>query len=382
MITEPGSRTNPGDETPRVPHCLILPLTFSLPALGCDDLPTGDADTDAGDTDPGDTDPGSTDPTDSSTGEFGDCPTLDQKDFTGDVTFPAGCYQVPSVVAIDGRVEMEAGAEMYFGTLSTLVVANGGVIIASGTVDAPVLLTAADLSWGGIEDNASTLMVSPNMAADIEASNVFTGNDDAFVRVEYSGADTIEEAGTWAALEVPYRVLERMRVTAAWELAPGAVVEVAQDVNISIDPGGSISAIGTAENPVRSVGAESLRGYWQGIEVHTVTASNVFEHAAVFNAGSDGFNGSDDSDAALFIGGFGGDGSVTIRDTSIESSGGFGISVWDDSQLLGCENVTFSDNEKADVYVQPNGARRPASRAGRIEGGASNRGSALWCSPT
>jgi len=596
------------------PHGLTLPLTFALLALGCDPTPADGGDTDTGDTDGALTDPTSstdptgstdpTDPTDGSTGETGDCPTLGQTDFTGDVTFPAGCYQVPSVVAIDGRVEMEAGVEMHFGSLSTLVVANGGVIIASGSVEAPVLLTAADLSWGGIdlsgsassenrlegveidtvdgnaidvggasrlsvinstirdnegvglavdagsevivqgssfsgndvpmhlalehvaglsddntltgntddlvlvdggtlaedatwspvgvplrlqsdarfegaldllpgivlefgldgalwvstsgsihaegtaespvtmrgaenergywkglaveskatantlrhcvvenagasqwngatetvtgiwlpdqsklvvadsilrgsggsalgsqggadisgfagntiEDNASTLMVSPNMAADIEASNTFSRNDDGFVRVEYSGADTIEEAGTWAALGVPYRVLERMRVAAAWELAPGAVVEVAQDVNISIDSGGSISAIGTADAPVRFVGAESLRGYWQGIEIHTVTASNVFEHAEVVHAGSEGFNGSDDSDGALFIGGFGGDGSVTIGNTRIESSGGFGVSVWDDSQLLGCDNVTFADNEKADVFVRPNGA--------------------------
>ncbi|MBV1861223.1 MAG: right-handed parallel beta-helix repeat-containing protein [Nannocystaceae bacterium] len=590
------------------PHSLTLPLTLSLLALGCDPLPDADGDTDGNDTDVADTDAtGSTtptDPTDGSTGELGDCPTLDQADFTGDVTFPAGCYQVPSVVAIDGRLEMEAGVEMHFGTLSTVLVANGGVIIASGSVDAPVLLTATDQSWGGIdlsgsassenrlegvevdavdgnaielggasrlsvidstvrdnegiglvvgagseiivqgstfsgnevpmhvalehvaglgdnntltgntddlvlvdggtladdaswspvgvplrlqsdayfdgaldllpgivlefpldgamwvstsgsihaegtaeapvtlrgaqaergywkglaveskatanalqycvienagasqwngadetvtgiwlpdqsklvvsdsilrgsggsalgsqggadisgfagntiEDNASTLMVSPNMAADIEPSNVFTSNDDAFVRVEYSGADTLEDAGTWSALDVPYRVLERMSVTAAWELAPGAVVEVAQDVNISIQSGGSISAIGTAEAPVRFVGAESLRGYWQGIEIHTVTDDNVLEHAEVFHAGSDGFNGSDDSDGALFIGGFDGDGSVTINNTSIESSGGFGVSVWTDSQLLGCDSVTFADNEKADVHVATDGA--------------------------
>lgn len=588
-------------------HGLILPLTFSLLALGCDTPGADGGDTDGGDTDTAQTDPGSTDPTDpsgGSSGEPGGCEMLDQSDFSGDVTFPAGCYQVPSFVAIDGRVELEPGVEMSFGTIAGVLVGNGGVLVATGTPEAPVLLTAADQTWGGIdisgsassenrlegveldavdgdavhvnggsrlsvinstvrdsqgvgllvdsgseitvqgstfsgndvpmhialehvaglsddntltgntddlvlvdggtlaedatwgpvgvpfrlesstnidgaldllpgivlefpldgamwvstsgsihaegtaespvtmrgaenergywkglsveskatanalvfcvvenagasqwngatetvtgvwledqsklvvtdsilrgsggsalgsqggadisgfanntiENNASTLMVSPNMAADIEPSNVFTGNDDAFIRVEYSGADTIEDAGTWDALGVPYRVLERMKISSAWELAPGAVVEVAQDVDISIETGGSISAVGTADAPVRFVGVEPLVGYWQGIEIHTVTAANVFQHAEVFHAGSEGFNGSDDSDGALFIGGFDGDGSVTISDTRIESSGGFGAVVWDDSQLLGCENVTFADNVKADVHVQPNGA--------------------------
>ncbi len=591
------------------PHTLILPLTFSLLAMGCDPLPGEGADTDAGDTDAGDTDPtGSSDPTDGSTGstgEAGDCPTLTQADFAGDATFAAGCYEVPSVVVIDGRVEMEAGVEMYFGTLASVLVAGDGVIIATGTVDAPVLLTAADQSWGGIgmsgaassenrlegvaldgvdgdgidvggssrlsvidstirdnqgvglvvgsgsevivqgsvfsgndvpmhiglehvaglsddntltgnsddhvlvdggtladdatwapvgvplrlegsatfegalellagleiefpldgalritttgsidaqgapespvtlrgiqnergywkglsveskatanalrhcvvenagasrwngasesvtgiwlpnqsklivsdsvlrgsggsalgsqggadisgfanntiEDNASTLMVSPNMAADIEPSNTFTGNDDAFVRVESTaGHGSLEDAGTWDALDVPYRVLERMRVEAAWQLAAGAVVEVGQGVNIIVDEAGSVSAIGTADAPVRFVGAEAQRGYWQGLEIHSITASNEFDHAEFLHAGSDGFNGSADSDGALFIGGWGGDGQVTVNNTRFELSGGHGVVVWNDSQLLGCSGVTFADNDKADVFVSTYGA--------------------------
>lgn len=587
-------------------HGLILPLTFSLLALGCDPTPADGGDTDAGDTDPGETDPDSTGPTDpsgssgSSTGEPGDCETLDQSDFSGDVTFPAGCYQVPSFVAVDGRVELEAGVEMSFGEIAGMLVGSGGVIVATGTPDAPVVLTATDLAWGGIdisgsassenrlegveldavdgdaiqvngasrlsivnstvrdnegvglavdsgsevtvqgstfsgnevpmhialehvaglgddniltgntddlvlvdggtlaedaswgpvgvpfrfqsnanidgaldllpgivlefpldgamwvstsgsihaegtadspvtmrgaenergywkglaveskatanallycvvenngasqwngsstsvtgiwltdqsklivansvlrgsgdsalgsqggadisgfanntiENNASTLMVSPEMAADIEDSNVFTDNDDAFIRVQYSGADTMESDGTWAAQPVPYRVMQRMYVSADWVIAPGAVVEVAQDININVTSEGSISAIGTADAPIRFVGVEALRGFWLGIEIHSVSASNVMEHAEVLHAGSEGFNGSDDSDGAFFIGGWGGDGTISISNTRIESSGGFGVSVWDDSQLLGCDGVTFSDNAKADVHVQ------------------------------
>lgn len=590
------------------PTCLVLPLTFSLLALGCDTTSPEGGDTDASDTDPGSTDPSDSsdpsDPSDDSTGELGDCEVLDQSDFSGDVTFPAGCYQVPSFVAIDGRVELEAGVEMGFGAIAGLLVGNGGVIIATGTPEAPVLLTATDQTWGGIdisgsassenrlegvelsavdgdalqigggsrlsiidttvrdndgvgltvdsssevtvqsstftanevpmhialehvaglgddnaltgntddlvlvdggtlaedaswgpvgvpfrfqsnanidgaldllpgivlefpldgsmrvstsgsihaegtadnpvtlrgaenergywqglsvaskatanallhcvvenagasqwngsstsvtgiwltdqsklivansilrgsgdsalgsqggadisgfanntiENNASTLMVTPEMAADIEPSNVFTGNDDEFIRVEYSLADTMESDGTWAAQQIPYRVMQRMYVAADWIVAPGAVIEVAQDVNINIASEGSITAIGTADAPVRFVGVEALRGFWMGIEIHSVTANNVMDHAEVLHAGSDGFNGSENSDGAFFIGGWGGDGSISISNTRIESSGGFGVSVWDDSQLQGCEGVTFADNAKADVHVQPNGA--------------------------
>ena len=74
------------------------------------------------------------------------------------------------------------------------------------------------------------------------------------------------------------------------------------------------------------------------------------------HAGSEGFNGSADSDGALFIGGYGGDGSLSLRNSRVELSGGYGAVVWDDSQLLGCEGMTFADNDKADVYVNANGA--------------------------
>ncbi len=590
-----------------LPRGLVLPLTLSMLATACDSAEGEDSDTDAGATDPsGATEPsGETDPPEGSSGELGDCPTLGQSDFMGDTTIAAGCYEVPSAIAIDGRVELEAGVQMHFGPLSTLLVGNGGQLIATGSTDAPVVLTAREQNWGGIdvfgaasssnrlegveldavdgiavevsggsrlavvgstirdntgaglvassdsevvvegstfsgnevpmqlglehveglsddnvltgntddvvlvaggtlagdatwnpvgvplrlqgdawfdgalelraglvlempldgalsistsgsihaegvadspvtlrgvenergywkglsvaskasanallycvvenagasqwngasetvtgiwlpdqsklevansvlrgsggsalgsqgggdisgfanntiEDNVSTLMVSPDMAADIAGSNTFADNDDAFVRVEYTaGFGDIEGNDTWAALEIPYRIKEAMSVNGQWVVEPGTTIEVAQDINIFIASRGSLNAVGTADDPVRFVGVEALRGYWKGIEFHSVTTDNVLEHAEVLHAGSEGFNGSRDSDGALFIGGFYGDGSVTVNDTRIESSGGHGVVVWDDSQLLGCGGVTFADNEKADVFVSDSGA--------------------------
>jgi len=220
--------------------------------------------------------------------------------------------------------------------------------------DGPALNTFGDADVSGfadnvIENNHSTIQVPPGMVHQIEASNTFTGNDEQFIRVGRIGANNavIDTTATWQALGIPYRVIDRFFVESAWTVAAGATVEVVQDRKIVIEPGGSLQAVGTADAPIVFMGAEQLAGYWQGLEIGSVSASNELQFVELHHAGSDPFNGNTDSDGAIYLP----EGSLTISDSLISESGGYGIVVWNDAQLLGCGNVTFTDNAKADTFV-------------------------------
>lgn len=248
-------------------------------------------------------------------------------------------------------------AAVWLSEESKVVIENTAIRGSDGA--AVMALDGADLSgFGGntIENNAESLAFTPNMPAYLDGSNTFANNGDDVIQIYASFSEDAQLTDdTWPDAGLPYRVMERFDVLGDWVIDPGVTIEVSQDTSISITTEGSISAVGTAEAPIHIVGVEALQGFWQGIEIHSVSASNVFENVELLHAGSDGFNGSDDSDGSLFIGGFGGDGSVTVRDSTVGESGGYGIVVWTDSALLDCGSVTFMGNAKADVFVDPSG---------------------------
>ena len=115
---------------------------------------------------------------------------------------------------------------------------------------------------------------------------------------------------------------------------------------------GSINAVGTADAHIVFRGVEALQGYWVGISIESLSASNVFDYVDIRHGGSDGFNGSADSDGLVFIA----NGSLMLTNSTLSDSGGYGVSVFDGGALNGCTNVAFSGNAKADVYLHPNGA--------------------------
>ena len=225
--------------------------------------------------------------------------------------------------------------------------------------DGPAVATFGGTDISGFErnqfiDNRSTLLVDPGIVHQIDASNSFMGNDEAFIRVgrETANNATIEEPATWQRLEIPYRIVERMFVDAAWTIEAGTEIEVGQDVSVHVRETGTLTAVGEDGNDIVIRGVEPLQGFWQGIEIASLSAANQFDHVQFSNAGSHGFNGSGDSDGSLYIAG----GSLAVSNSAFTESGGYGIVVWNDGALTGCTNVTFSGNAKADVYVNPNGA--------------------------
>lgn len=205
-----------------------------------------------------------------------------------------------------------------------------------------------------IQGNRSTILIDPSMVDQLESSNTFVDNDEAFIRVgrEHANNALIEGSATWLRHEIPYRVVERMFVDGAWTIEAGTELEVNQDTSILVRDTGSINAVGTADAHIVFRGVEALQGYWIGISIESLSASNVFDYVDISHGGSDGFNGSADSDGLVYIE----NASLLVSNSTFSDSGGYGVAVFADGALNGCTNVSFSGNAKADVYVHPNGA--------------------------
>lgn len=203
-----------------------------------------------------------------------------------------------------------------------------------------------------IEDNRQTIKVAPEMVDEIEASNTFVDNDEAYVRVGRPGGidDTITTPATWHALEIPYRAIDRFFVAADWTIEAGATVEVIQDRQIVIEVGGSLHAVGTPNDPITFTGAEALPGHWKGLHVLSASANNELQHVVLSYGGSSPFNGNPDADGGLFV-----EGTMRVSNSEIAESSGHGVVVWADGQLLGCTGMSFTNNAKLDVFVHPQG---------------------------
>lgn len=65
----------------------------------------------------------------------------------------------------------------------------------------------------------------------------------------------------------------------------GAHLEFAQNYGITVDEGGSLTAIGAPGKPVVFTGAEQAPGFWDGITIGTNSLHNVFRNAVITYAG-------------------------------------------------------------------------------------------------
>lgn len=246
----------------------------------------------------------------------------------------------------------ETVGSVYLGEDSKLVVVNSTF---RGSGGAGLMAENADNDISGIanntfENNAYPMALTPEAAKALDGSNAFTANDDDLIMIwpwGYSDEGKLS-SGTWANPGIPYRVASYLEVVGDWEIDAGVEIQFAQDVELEIAPDASISAQGTADAPVRFVGADALPGYWMGIGVHSVSSANVLENVEILHAGSSNFSGADDTDAGLFIGNRGGAGRVEVRNATISDNDGFGIVIFDEGTIVGCGSVSFSNNTKGD----------------------------------
>lgn len=143
-----------------------------------------------------------------------------------------------------------------------------------------------------------------------------------------------------------YLANKDIAVSAELTVKPGVVIAFAEDAVLEINDGGVLIAKGLAENKVRFTGEMARKGYWGGIVFYSNSSANEFLETEIEYAGSRQLTS--DIKTSLLIHD---QARVTIKNTSITQSGGYGLYLADGSTLISFANNAFSQNTEAPVRL-------------------------------
>ena len=189
----------------------------------------------------------------------------------------------------------------------------------------------------------------------LDQASVFTGGNGRNV-VEVIGAflgnPNVKEEVTWKGFtdKTPYRLMNRIAVRTGWKLNPGVTIEVTGDAAIIINEEAYLIAKGTETNKIKFTGSTNTAAFWSGILVHSQNQQNLIQYAEITNAGSIPLVSSEAANLALY----GDNARMTVKNTRIAGSGGYGIWVGYGSLINGdyADSNVFENNKSGAVYGQ------------------------------
>ena len=203
----------------------------------------------------------------------------------------------------------------------------------------------SEFSDNTFRDNARVMLLHPNRVRELSATQTIEDNDFNVIEVTM-GSDTISTGATWRDLGVPYRLLNNLTVDAAWDIAPGVIIEGDENVGITVVSNGSLTTLGEAENLVVFRGRNAVPdGYWQGIRFESNTLDNALNYTQLLHAGMPRWTGAETSDAAIFLPS---PGRVILNNVTIGPGGGHGVTLA--GGTVTCTATTFVDLVKGAVY--------------------------------
>jgi hypothetical protein len=236
-------------------------------------------------------------------------------------------------------------AGLYMSDSANAVSISNSVFRESGQAAIVAVAPDTDLTVADTEfrSNAAPIWLHANLVGGLSSLN-FSDNDTSQISTSLEAAgETISDAQTWEAFDVPYRVRNNLFVSADLTLSPGASLVFDEEDGVDIGGSGSLNAVGTQSDPIRFVGAQQERAFWAGLYFHdTSSADNVLEHVEVAHAGGDDWTGGL-SNAGVFVreGGV----QLTIRNSTFLENGTAALLLRDASADLTIESSTFENND-------------------------------------
>jgi hypothetical protein len=88
-------------------------------------------------------------------------------------------------------------------------------------------------------------------------------------------------------------------VSAKLTIAPGVVIQCANNSSITIQSNGAIVAAGTASAPIVFQGSTAQAGVWQGLYIKSNSPENELRYCVISHTGSTSFDGNTDIKAAI-----------------------------------------------------------------------------------
>ncbi|MCB9655629.1 MAG: hypothetical protein H6729_16015 [Deltaproteobacteria bacterium] len=198
------------------------------------------------------------------------------------------------------------------------------------------------------QENARVMILHPDRVGELSGTSTVSGNDDDGVYVVFSSSNQVTADATWKNLDVPYVVRDRFEVIAALTIAPGVVIEFPQDQGMIVDAAGSLTVNGTATEPVMFRGSNAIdAGYWQGVRIESNSPANTLTYTTLAHAGSKGWTGAPESDAALYLDN---NAKVILERVTLGPGGGYGVVLAGAGSQLSCASVEFSSLVKGNIW--------------------------------
>ncbi len=196
------------------------------------------------------------------------------------------------------------------------------------------------------------IMLDAENVAKLDVASTFKGNNGRdVVEVTPSSIKGKEEV-TWTGFadKTPYRLMGEFTVTTGWKINPGVILEMNRDAVIRINTDGYILAKGTAADKIVFNGVNNTAGYWRGIICYSADTKNTLEHVEVKNAGSVAIVSNKKANIAIY----GNKATMSIKNTAISGSGGYGVFVsYGASANADLTTVnTFAANGQANVLIE------------------------------
>lgn len=206
--------------------------------------------------------------------------------------------------------------------------------------------------------NARVALLHPERIGELEADNRVDDNDDDAIEFARSNTDRVSTDASWKNLGVRYRALNRYTVEAALTLEAGVSVEHAQDVGLIVANTGSLTSLGTPEQPVTLSGQNAnATGYWMGVRINSNDPKNTLNHTTVSHAGSARWTGDAESSAAIYLSG---GAQVSLDTVNLGPGGGYGVFLEAASSQLSCTSVSFETLASGAVFDDDANATLPA----------------------
>lgn len=257
------------------------------------------------------------------------------------------------------------------GDLSEAISVDYATTAISATAGTDYIETSGTLNWPALDTSAKTftVMVMENSGVETDetvqltlsnpSSNTALGNTATAILTitdapQVSCIDLVPTAITVnTTLSEPcYNVTSDLTVSnnATLTINPGVKLVFSAGIGLDIDTDGVLLAVGTAQAPITFTSAIAASGFWDGLEINSIATSQL-DHVIIEYGG----NSSSYNEANL---GISFDGKVSLLNSTIRHSAGYGVSLIRGT-LSAFSGNTITLNEQAPLYM-------PARQAGSL----------------
>ncbi|MEX2395965.1 MAG: PKD domain-containing protein, partial [Balneolales bacterium] len=271
-----------------------------------------------------------------------------------------GCDEITGPEQDDNKntnsIEADAGDEQTV-PIDTEVTLDGSNSSPSADIVYSWSLETPEDSDSELASNdAAVVVFTPDLEGQYTATLTITNGDDSDESSVVINAEALQEiSGTinqdeTLSSKVLYRVVGNLSVSGATlTIEPGTTLEFEQGTSLTLESDAILSAQGTQQDSIRFTGTEKTAGWWNGIFYSGAThPHNVMDHVVIEYGGREGFHSSTEA-ANLTVGRQYRGASMTLTNSSLRHSGGYGLHLHANGSMPDSERNTFTSNELSSV---------------------------------